>query len=105
MGNLSINILLRSILGPHRFILYINMSQAVNCELLLYTDNICLIFQRKDITEIETALNKNFSMLYDWFLVNKLSIHFGEDKTKSILFGSKHSQNQNQIVKTTKPTI
>ena len=29
-------------------------------------------------------------MLYDWFVDNKLSIHFGEDKTKSILFGSKH---------------
>ena len=48
------------------------------------------IFQHKDITEIETALNKNFNMLCDWFLQNKLSIHFGEDKTKSILFGSKH---------------
>ena len=29
-------------------------------------------------------------MLCDWFADNKLSIHFGEDKTKSILFGSKH---------------
>ena len=26
----------------------------------------------------------------DWFLNNKLSIHFGEDKTKSILFARKH---------------
>ena len=25
----------------------------------------------------------------DWFVDNKLSIHFGEDKTKSILFASK----------------
>ena len=29
-------------------------------------------------------------MLCDWFVDNKLSIHFGEDKTKSILFGNKH---------------
>ena len=29
-------------------------------------------------------------MLSDLFVDNKLSIHFGEDKTKSILFGSKH---------------
>ena len=29
-------------------------------------------------------------MLCDWFVDNKLSVHFGEDKTKSILFGSKH---------------
>ena len=46
--------------------------------------------QHKDITEIETALNKIFSMLYDWFIDNKLSINFGKDKTKSILFGRKH---------------
>ena len=66
------------------------MPQALDCELLLYADDTCLIFQHKDITEIETALNKNFSMLWGWFVHNKLSIHFGEDKTKSILFGSKH---------------
>ena len=29
-------------------------------------------------------------MLCDWFLNNKLRIHFGEGKTKSIIFGSKH---------------
>ena len=27
--------------------------------------------------------------IYDWFVDNKLSIYFGEDKTKSILFASK----------------
>ena len=27
--------------------------------------------------------------LCDWFVDNKLSIHFGEDKTKSIRFASK----------------
>ena len=60
------------------------MPQAVDCELLLYADDTCLIFQHRDITKIETTLNKNFSMLCDWFVDNKSSIHFGEDKTKSI---------------------
>ena len=88
-----------SILARLLFLLYIkdmpqavyvkDMPQAVDCELLLYADDTCLIFQHKDITEIELALNKNFSMLCDWFVDNKLSIHFGEEKTKSILFGSK----------------
>ena len=36
--------------------------------LLVYADDTCLIFQHKDNTEIETALNKNFSMLCDWFI-------------------------------------
>ena len=90
-GNLPCGVLQGSILGPLLFLLYINdMPQAVDCELLLYADDTCLIFQHNDITEIETALNKNFSMLCDWFVDNKLSIHFGKDKTKSILFDSKH---------------
>ena len=66
------------------------MPQAVDCELLLYADDTCVIFQHKDITKIETARNKNFSVLCDLFVDNKLSIHFSEDKTKVILFGSKH---------------
>ena len=66
------------------------MPQPVDCELLRYADDTCLIFQHKVITEIETAINKNFSMVCEWFIDNTLSIHFGEDKTKSTLFGSKH---------------
>ena len=34
---------------------------------------------------IEHQLNRNFSNIYDWLDDDKLSIHFGEDKTKSIL--------------------
>ena len=80
-----------SILGPLLFLLYINdMPQAVECDILLYADDTCLIFQHEDVSEIEKVLNKNFSSLCDWFVDNKLSIHFGEDKTKSILFSSKH---------------
>ena len=73
------------------------MPQAVDCELLLYADDICLIFQHKDITQIESALNKNFNVLCDWFVDNKLSIHFGEDKTKSIFFAANiKSRSQNR---------
>ena len=31
-----------------------------------------------------------FSTLCDWFVNNKLSVHFGQGKTKSIFFGTKH---------------
>ena len=34
-------------------------------------------------------MNNDFSNLCEWFLDNKLSIHFEEDNTKSILFGTK----------------
>ena len=65
------------------------MPQAVYCELLLYADDTCLIFQHKDIKEIENQLTKYFSSICEaQFVDNKLSIHFGEDKTRSILFSS-----------------
>ena len=48
-----------------------------------------LVFQHKHVTEIQTYLNNDFSNLCEWFLDNKLSIHFGEGKSKFILFGTK----------------
>ena len=42
--------------------------------------------------QIEKQLNKDFENLYDWFVNNILIIHFGEDKTKSILFASSGEQ-------------
>merc|ERR1712059_73760 len=65
------------------------MPQSVDCDLLLYADDTCLGFTDKNIKTIENNLNKNFNSLCDWFVENKLSIHFGEDKTKTIVFGSK----------------
>ena len=65
------------------------MKQAVNCGLFLYTNDSSLVYQHNDITKIEQNLNKNFWYIGYWFVDIKLSIHFGEDKTKSILFGTK----------------
>ena len=47
------------------------------------------MYQHKDIAIIEKILNEDFENICDWFVDNKLSIHFGDDKTKSILFASK----------------
>ena len=73
------------------FLLYINdLPQAVVSDLLLYAGDTCIVFQHKSKIEIEKQLIRDFSSLCDWFADNKLSIHFGQDKTKSILFGTKH---------------
>ena len=47
-----------------------------------------VLFVKAKTNDIETKLNQDFNSLCDWFVDNKLSIHFGEDKTKSILFGT-----------------
>ena len=52
----------------------------------------------KDTKTIEEQLNRDFNSLCKWFIDNKLSIHFGEEKTKSILFGTKgHLNNQTDL--------
>ena len=79
-----------SILGPLLFLIYVNdMPMAVKCDLFLYADDTCLVFQSKNVKDIKKQLNEDFANICDWFVDNKLSIHFGEDKTKSILFASK----------------
>ena len=53
---------------------------------------------RKDTKTIEEQLNRDFNSFCEWFIDNKLSIHFGEEKTKSILFGTKgHLKNQTDL--------
>ena len=56
---------------------------------LCLSSSLCLLFQHPDLERIK-ELTKNFSNICDWFVDNKLSIHFGEDKTKTILFSTKN---------------
>ena len=41
------------------------------------------MFQHKDVEEIKKVLMNGFENFCDWFIDNKLSIHFGEDKSIS----------------------
>ena len=45
-----------------------------------------IFYQDKDVEKIEKILNKEFSSLCEWFIDNKLSIHFGDYKAKTIFF-------------------
>ena len=65
------------------------MPQAIKCKLLLHADDTCLIFQHSGVNEIEIQLNKNFSLICNWFVNNKLSIHFGEVKLSQFFLAVK----------------
>ena len=58
--------------------------------MFLYADDSFLFYQHKDIKETGRNLNKNDSDVCNWFVDNKLSVHFGEDKSKCIPFGTEH---------------
>ena len=62
------------------------ISQAVRN---LYADDSCIWCQHKEQKEIGKQLNKDFGNNCSWLVDNKLSIHFHEYKTNSILFASK----------------
>ena len=63
-GNLSCGVSQGSILGPLIFLLYVNdMVRAVDCGLVLYADDSCLILRDKSIEQIEINLNRNFNTL------------------------------------------
>ena len=60
-GELTCGVPQGSILGPLLFLLYVNdMQQAIDCDLFLYADDSCLVFQHKNVRDIEINLKKNF---------------------------------------------
>ena len=52
----------------------------------LHANDTSIFGQHKDVTEIENVFNKELGNVCNWFIYSKLSVHFGEDKTKCILF-------------------
>ena len=76
-----------SILGPLLFLIYISdLPQSLSeTASNLYANDTCIYYQHRDIQKIENVLSKEFSFICEWFIDNKLSVHFGEDKTKAIL--------------------
>ena len=53
-GGISYGVPQGSVLGPLLFLVYVSdMPQTVNSNLFLYVDDLCLMFQEKDVEKIE----------------------------------------------------
>ena len=62
VSNISCGVPQGSILGPLLFLLFVNdMPMAVKCNLFLYADDTCLVFQSKNAKDIEKQLNEDFA--------------------------------------------
>ena len=94
-GILNCGVSQGSILSPIQFLSYVNdMKTALkNCDIRLYAYDPCILYSHRNVKMIERNLNSDFSNLCQWFIVNKLSIHFGEDKTKSTVFKRRNKSN------------
>ena len=61
-----------SILGPLLFFIYVNdMEMAVKRDLFLYADDICLVFQSKNVKDIE----KQLRMILQTYVIGLLTIN------------------------------
>ena len=74
-------VLQQSMLGPLLFLIYINyLPQALNeARPYLYVNDTCIFYHDKDVEKTEKVSNKEFSTLCEWFMDNKLSIHFEKE--------------------------
>ena len=66
-----------------------NHINDIPCQIVTHTcmrTALPFFYKQKNVTEIKNVLKKKFANLCERFVGNKLSIHFGEDKTKYILF-------------------
>ena len=86
-SNITCGVPQGSILGPLLFLIYVNdMPQAVKSNLFLYADDSCLVFQGKDVIEIEkqlktkilqTSVNSFYIIDLAFTLVNiRLNLYF-----------------------------
>ena len=87
-GTLKYGVPQSSIVRRILFLLNVNdLSQSLSeVGSYLYAEGTCIFYKYENVKKIENVLNKKFSTLCQWFTDNKLSIHFGEDKTKSVFF-------------------
>ena len=76
-----------SFLGPFLFLVMLTIFTNHHQKVVLTFMVMIRVFSIKtDFHEIEHILTQEFSTLCKWFIANKLSIHFGEDKTSCVTF-------------------
>lgn len=80
-----------SSLGPLLFSIFTNDLPLVckNACVSMYADDSTLYTSARTVEEINSVLNKELQLVFNWVSENKLVLNIS--KTKSIVFGSKHS--------------
>jgi len=75
-----------SVLGPILFLLYINDLPNISNKLkiFLFADDTNIYLESDDLKSLETDMNNELIVLYDWLCVNRLSLNIS--KTNYVIF-------------------
>ena len=83
-----------SVLGPLLFLLYVNDFSCCS-DLLgfhLFADDTNLFYKHKDITLLQSNLNKELSNVDAWLCANKLSLNIGKSSFCYVSSSSKENR-------------
>lgn len=82
------------ILGPIIFLIYVNhiSNLPLSSFLSMYADDTVLCCSGDDPMQIQQAMNTDLQLVYNWTVVNKLTIN--PSKTKCTLFSTRRSKKQ-----------
>ena len=75
-------------LAPYSFSYILMICHKLSNVIVLFMLTIHALYVNTKLL-MKLKNKKDFESICDWFVNNKLSIHFGDDKTKSILFATK----------------
>ena len=83
LKEISVGVPQGSILGLLLYIIYVNDFQyTVECTPRLYADDTCLLIQKSNLDDLQTAVDAEMDKISNWMVVNKLTIN---PKKSSIL--------------------
>ena len=75
-------------LGPLlRILYYNNIIDDLDCEVLIFADDICIFAKGNSPEETSTLLNKDLCKISAW--ATKWKVNFNPSKTKNMLFSNK----------------
>ena len=75
-----------SVLGPILFLIYINdlFNSSNALKFNIFADDSNLFFSHKDVRCLETIINNELKLVFDWLCANKLSLNV--NKSNFVLF-------------------
>ena len=88
-----------SVLGPLLFILYINdIANCTSSTSRLFPDDTCLIFQHKNLADLNVKINTEIKAIENYMNANKLTLNTSKSNVIVINFNSKNNKLTSDLI-------